>query len=141
MSRPAKPNRRRPAHLNFGMSDPDTPGLTSSSSPTSISSSRISLETRFSSERSMGHFRQKSSANIFAQETIKEEISMATLRPPKSAIDSPRVRIVLSRENLHRQNVQSYYESDDGNDEDEEEPTESISAWLRFQREADEVCR
>lgn len=57
---------------------------------------------------------------------------MATLRP-----SSPRMRSQLSRENLRRQDARTFVDEDD----DDEGSIESITAWLRFQREADEVCK
>lgn len=126
MSRPAKP-RRRPANLVFGSTStaqPDTPALSSPSA--SETSSRISLETKFSDVASIfsatrvrplgaGHARQKSSAQVKLQATIKEEPSHATLRAK-----------------AQRQRVEpAIIDYDDT-------PPETIRSWLEWKREADD---
>ena len=113
--------KRKPGHLAIDNTF-DTPGL---SSPSTSETSFMSLETRFS-EHIFGHQRQKSSAAVKPQATIMEEPSSATLKPRSLAHQ-------LSRENLRKQNVQEW--------DDDDEDVEMVTSWLRFQREANDVCR
>lgn len=157
LSRPAKPtsaSRRRPAHLVLA-GVPDTPGLTSPSA--SESSSRLSLDTKLSENASVGssrtrprgagHHRQKSSAVVNLEATIKEEPSLATLRLSKGSPDAV-VRLPIhhsSRTTLRGPQVEIWGESEDvdldGDDADTHTHTDAVTSWLRFQREADAVCR
>ncbi|EIW68503.1 hypothetical protein TREMEDRAFT_63677 [Tremella mesenterica DSM 1558] len=193
LSRPQPPRsrsgatRRRPLPppLNtsgFDLSSLDTPGLTSPSA--SETSGRASLETSTSDHFSFhrirpkgaGHNRQKSSAGIFPQPTIREEPSNMTLRP---STNSQPIR-KISRNNLRTsplptrrissQNLQSdsslsthlprqssrntlrgkeevkvreWDSSDKGSEMDLniDEEMDTVSGWLKLQREVNEELR
>ncbi|KAK4686250.1 hypothetical protein P7C73_g3889, partial [Tremellales sp. Uapishka_1] len=120
IQRPAKPksaNRRRPAQLVFEPTPP-TPVLSSPSA--SETSSRMSLDTKFSEPRARphgaGHHRQKSSAGVHVHATIKEEASMATLRPKREEVE-----------------VVGWDAEDNGQQE--------LRAWLQWEREANDEFR
>ncbi|TYJ53515.1 hypothetical protein B9479_005846 [Cryptococcus floricola] len=134
MSRPAKPNRRRPHQLVFSDVPMDTPGLTSPSA--SESSSRVSLDTNAASlilggARARGHCRQTSSAQVNVGATIHEVPSIATLRP-KKASNSPEHtrRSVLSQHEPTIMGV-DMLESDD-----EIDKVDSVRSWVQWEREA-----
>ena len=138
--RPAKP-RRRPARMPIQSGtaslapQPETPALSSPS--TSETSSRLSLETRFSSDAGsvfssigrFGHQRQKSSIQVQRQETIREEPSTATLRGLAAS----------HRSKHHPVKVKGW--DDDFEDADEEETPETIRYWNEWKREADAEYR
>ncbi|WVQ79720.1 hypothetical protein IAT38_001820 [Cryptococcus sp. DSM 104549] len=138
MSRPAKPNRRRPAQLNFAEPPLGTPGLTSPSA--SETSSRLSLDTNAASftlgtrtrPRGAGHNRGKSSAQVNIDSTIHEMPSMATLRPKKSS-NSPRPVSVASHTTAREPTIVGV----DGLETDEEvDRMHSVRNWVQWEREA-----
>ena len=148
ISRPAKPKghvRRRPAPLNMSAFDPPlaTPGLTSPSA--SETSGRASLDTAFSDGFSVfrarpggaGHQRQKSSAGVIPQPTIREEPSMATLRGAKTS-NGPSHK--ASRATLREPKIAKWSSSEES-DVESEADVDVVSNWLKLQREADDECR
>ncbi len=133
--KPASAHRRRPAKLNLAYLPMDTPGLTSPSE--SETSSRMSLDTKISdpfSESSethgrphgLGHYRQKSSAVVKLEATIREEPSTATLRPARNTSDSPG--------RLEPEVVSWDAEEESGG-------VQVFKSWLEWQREAGDECR
>ncbi|WVQ72025.1 hypothetical protein IAR50_001569 [Cryptococcus sp. DSM 104548] len=134
MSRPAKPNRRRPHQLVFSDAPMDTPDLTSPSA--SESSSRASLDTNAASlilggGRARGHGRQTSSAQVNVGATIHEVPSIATLRP-KKASNSP---------NHTRRSVVSQHEPtimgvDMLESDNEIDRVDTVRSWVQWEREA-----
>ncbi|ORY35692.1 hypothetical protein BCR39DRAFT_27980 [Naematelia encephala] len=146
--RPSKPknaHRRRPAHLVFSDPDAETPGLTSPSA--SETSSRLSLDTRFSDGSSLfsasrirplhgGHQRQKSSAGVRPQATIREEPSMATLRAARTSSSPAAIRVVPSRSTL-RGSPKVILD----NEEDDLSRMRAVKSWLQFEREAGDEYR
>lgn len=141
ISRPAKPgvNRRAPsARLVLDTPSMDTPGLTSPSA--SETSSRFSLDTRHSEgpifgpngrvrPMGAGHHRQKSSAGVIPQATIKEEPSIATIRPNRCS-DSSSVKY---RESEIEMINWETGEVDAGD--------QAMKGWLQWKREADDEYR
>ncbi|WWC63483.1 uncharacterized protein I303_106086 [Kwoniella dejecticola CBS 10117] len=131
MSRPAKPDRRRPAQLILAEPPLETPGLTSPSA--SETSSRLSLDTNAASITlghrirpiGAGHYRQKSSAGVKVEATIHEMPSMATLR----AKNSPRPTSVVSRE-------PKIVGVDDLGEREEVDRMKSVRKWVEWEREA-----
>ncbi|WVW85433.1 hypothetical protein I302_107471 [Kwoniella bestiolae CBS 10118] len=134
ISRPQRPDRRRPAHLILTEPPLDTPGLTSPSA--SETSSRLSLDTNAASinlgrrtrPTGAGHYRQKSSAGVNVDATIHEMPSMATLRANKSSA-SPRPRGQVSRE-------PTIVGVDDLGKQDEFDRMRSVRNWVEWEREA-----
>lgn len=148
ISRPAKPRghaRRRPAPLDMSAFDPPlaTPGLTSPSA--SETSGRASLDTAISDgfsvfrarPRGAGHQRQKSSAGVVPQPTIREEPSMATLRAAKTS-NGPSHQ--ASRATLREPKI-AKWSSGAESDLESEADIDVVSNWLKLQREADDECR
>jgi hypothetical protein len=109
--------RRKPAHIAAGRFN-DTPGL---SSPSTSDTSFMSLDTRYDANI----FGPRPTSSVKPQPTISEEPSSATLKL-KPLVNQ------LSRENLRQQNRNEWDEVDD---------VENVTSWLRFQREASDVCR
>ncbi|WWD19225.1 hypothetical protein CI109_103683 [Kwoniella shandongensis] len=140
MSRPARPGRRRPAHLVLADLPMDTPGLTSPSA--SETSSRLSLDTNAASitlgtrtrPRGSGHYRQKSSAGVRIDATIHEMPSMATLRANKSST-SPSVRAKNSRSSL-RDREPTIIGGDGLTEDDGSDKMKSVRRWIEWEREA-----
>ncbi|ORX38363.1 hypothetical protein BD324DRAFT_620565 [Kockovaella imperatae] len=153
--RPVRP-RRKPAHLIFkDAHQPDTPVLSSPSA--SESSSRLSLETRFSDGASSfsasrlrplgaGHARQKSSQGVTVHPTIKEEPSLTTLRakisPRNVQNDNSTIRVAGPGPRQPIQ-VKSWYA--DGEEEEEEvedqEMLQQMKKWSELRHEAEYECR
>lgn len=130
--KPRSAPRRRPVTLVFSDHPSETPGLSSPSA--SETSSRISLETRFSDSSSIfdarrnrpyaaGHYRQKSSAGVKLHATIREEPSTVTLRPTKIST-SP--KCVPAEPKIVSWDA----------DQLEEGSMHTLKSWLEWQREA-----
>ncbi|WWC71395.1 uncharacterized protein I206_105350 [Kwoniella pini CBS 10737] len=131
ISRPTKPNRRRPAQLVLTEPPLETPGLTSPSA--SETSSRLSLDTNAASvtlgqrirSNGAGHYRQKSSAGVKVEPTIHEMPSMATLR----AKNSPPPNSIVSRE-------PTIVGVDDLDGSEDVDRMRSVRNWVEWEREA-----